>query len=63
MQIKVTLACGCQVKVDDAADADSQPVCDQHKERRVVRVTAPAPRFKGAAHGPLADYDPNIGAR
>jgi hypothetical protein len=55
-RIVVTLACGCQVKVDEnAAPADRvDPVCDQHKERRVARVHAPAPRFRGASSGPLS---------
>jgi len=62
-RIVVTLACGCKVPVDEgAAPADrADPVCDEHKESRVARVHAPAPRFRGAAHGPLATFDPEIG--
>lgn len=55
-RIVVTLVCGCKVKVDEnAAPAQrDDPICDEHKESRVARVQAPAPRFRGASHGPLS---------
>jgi hypothetical protein len=52
----VQLACGCAVTL---GSGDEPPVCQLHHERRVSRVTAPAPRFT-AVHcdvkGPLVRH-------
>ena len=62
-RVEVTLACGCTVKVDANAGPDEPPRCEVHGEDRVVRVKAPAPRFRGAVSGPLAVSERKRGAR
>lgn len=64
-RIQAVLACGCRVHVDEAAAPSDRvdPICPTHGEARVVRVTAPPPRFRGMAHGPCAQFDPTIGAK
>jgi hypothetical protein len=50
--IRVTLACGCRVRL---GGADGAPYCEQHDEHRVQSVSAPAPRITAvncAASGP-----------
>lgn len=55
--IAVQLACGCRVSVDEGTPGDVAPICPTHGDGRVVRVTAPAPRFRGAVRGPCAVFD------
>jgi hypothetical protein len=50
----VTLACGCVLKL---SDTDGPPVCPTHQERRVSRVVARAPKFRGVCQGPHAVYE------
>lgn len=50
--ISLRFACGHAFDLDDATSA---PVCPTCGERRVSRVTAPAPRFTGFCSGPSAD--------
>lgn len=59
-RIIVTLACGCRLPMDEAASPDerAEPYCAEHDEHRVMRVEAPAPRFRGAVRGPLAVEEP-----
>ena len=40
--IRVRLVCGCLLTLGSVAEP---PVCEQHGERRVRAVQAPAPRF------------------
>lgn len=48
----ITFKCG-HPSIDLANDAKEAPVCPVCRERRIVRVKAPAPRFSGACKGPL----------
>lgn len=48
----VRFACGHEQVVK--ADVKEPPQCQQCGERRVQRVTAPAPTFRGACSGPCA---------
>ena len=52
--IKVTMACGHTIPWEDGTAA---PVCDACQERRVGRVQAGAPRFRGRCEGPSATTD------
>lgn len=52
MSIRITMACGHELKVPDTYEGT--PVCAMCRERRVARVTAPPPRFSGACRGPYA---------
>lgn len=49
--ITVTYACGHTANV--SAKGDVPPICECG-ERRVSRVKAPAPRFRGVCQGPSA---------
>lgn len=55
MNIQVTFLCGHGVSVDEH-EADS-PVCLTCGERRIQRVSARPPRFRGACQGPNAIED------
>lgn len=48
--IRVTFACGHVVTVSESAETPPQCDCG---ERRVSRVKAPPPRFRGACETPL----------
>ena len=48
--IKVLFACGHR---QEWQDGETTPVCKVCGERRIGRVTAPAPRFAGACQGPV----------
>ena len=50
MSIPVTFACGHR---QDWQDGTDPPVCARCGERRVARVQAPAPVFRGACASPL----------
>jgi predicted RNA-binding Zn-ribbon protein involved in translation (DUF1610 family) len=54
--IRVTFACG-HVLADVDASQDA-PVCPECGERRIVRVNAPQPKFRGVATGPLCEEAP-----
>lgn len=56
MSIQILFACGHQTSVDEH-EAD-QPICLTCGERRIQRVHARPPRFRGACRGPLAIEDP-----
>lgn len=49
--ITVTYACGHTQSI--GANSDTPPICECG-ERRVSRVSAPAPRFRGICQGPSA---------
>jgi ribosomal protein L37AE/L43A len=51
--INVRFACGHGFKID--ANVQTPPVCPTCGERRVSRVTAPAPTFRGFCSGPSAE--------
>ena len=51
----MTFACGHQMQ---AESMDATPICPTCQERRVQRVKAPAPRFRGFVTGPCAQFDP-----
>lgn len=53
MSIRVRFACGHGVEVETGTET---PVCATCGERRIARTTAPAPRFRGIAVGPCAEY-------
>jgi hypothetical protein len=55
----ITFACGHRVTLDASADNPPQCSCG---ERRVARVQAPAPRFRGACRGPVATFEATSGA-
>lgn len=50
MSVRLTFACGHGQAWSDG----QEPRCEQCGERRVSRVTAPAPRFRGVCTGPSA---------
>ncbi len=50
--ITVRFACGHEMTVGEAQT--EAPICAVCHERRVQRVTAPAPRFRGTVTGPCA---------
>lgn len=49
--ITIVFACGHRL---DWADEKTQPVCPECGDRRVSRVTAPPPRFRGVGSSPLS---------
>lgn len=53
--IRVRMACGHPLEWDETQPAP--PVC-ACGDRRVSRVTAPAPRFVGVARGPSVETTP-----
>lgn len=54
--ITVTFACGHGFALDPSVAV--APECPTCGERRVSRVTAPAPRFTGWCSGPSAESTP-----
>ena len=54
MGIKVQFACGHTLTSPDDMTHAQCPACG---ERRVSRVTAPAPRFRGLVDGPCATFE------
>ncbi len=56
--IEVRFGCGHVAAVGEKDEGAVCPVCG---DRRVQRVTAPAPRFRGVCHGPHATFEPLAG--
>lgn len=50
--ITVTFSCGHRLQQDRV----EIPICPACGERRVARVKAPPPRFRGVVVGPCAEY-------
>ena len=53
MSVRITFACGHGQAWQDGG----APICATCGERRVSRVKAPAPRFRGVCVGPSATRD------
>ena len=58
--ITVRFACGHAVQVGESVSQAPECSCG---ERRVRRVAAPAPRFRGFAQGPCATFDDRVQPR
>lgn len=58
MSIRLGFACGHALTI---SESDQAPVCEQCGERRVSRVTARAPKFRGVCQGPHAQFVPLAG--
>lgn len=53
--VEAVMACGCRIVVPHAESGTAELKCDTHDCVAVARVTAPPPRFRGAATGPLVE--------
>lgn len=53
MSIRLSFACG---HAQTVSDTEQVPICETCGERRVSRVTARAPKFRGVCQGPHAQY-------
>ena len=57
--MKLRFACNHEATYQDAPTSAECPIC---QERRVSRVWAPAPTFRGLCTGPTATFDKSIAA-
>lgn len=53
MAFTVTFACGHRMRLETGIEI---PQCSACGETRVARSSAPAPKFRGIAVGPCAEY-------
>lgn len=53
MSLQLRMACGHALTV---SETEATVICDECGERRVSRVTARAPRFRGVVQGPSATF-------